>query len=242
MHPLLQYVLDNSVLIGSKDKPVRCFYFGGTERLLTVVGDNASGKSVFRRALSKFSRKSGLEVMHFSPEGRSQGGIAGAIIYGTEEDQSTGFNSARTILKALETARNRENDHIIIFDEPDIGLSDEYAAGAGVEIREFCQACPDKTKLIVVISHRRCLMAELQKLNPSHLSFGTQASLVGWIERETVPRKLNLLRQVDRDMFSAILSARNAHKAIDLGSGGATQDVDEGLDGENVVPALSSTT
>ncbi len=213
MHTLVKNVLDNSILVGEKNKPVQCSFFEGDDRLLTVVGDNTSGKSVFRRALSQFTRKQGVEVMHFSPEGKAQGGIVGSMIYGTEEDQSTGCNSAKTILKALGTARGRENEHIIIFDEPDIGLSDEYAAGAGIEIREFCKNSPDKTLLVVVISHRCCLMRELQRINPSHLSFGAKMDLHEWLNREIVPKNLHLLRQADKNMFSAISTARNSMRS-----------------------------
>lgn len=210
MNPLIQEVLNHSVLIGREGKPIACRYFDGNEQLLTVTGDNASGKSIFRRAITQLSRKSGLEVMHFSPEGKAKGGIVGSMIYGPEDDRSTGCNSAGTILKALSTSSSRESDHVIVFDEPDIGLSDEYAAGAGREILKFCQETNrrGRVKLVVIISHRRCFMRELIPLSPSHLALGHEQDLRQWIDRPIVPKDLGELKTADRRMFRAIAEAR----------------------------------
>lgn len=178
-----------------------------------VTGENASGKSVFRRALSRAARENGLEVMHLSPEGKAQGGIVGAMIYGSEEDQSTGSNSARMMLKAMETAQKRDARHILIFDEPDTGLSDEYAAGAGQEMAKFCENLPEMTSLVVVISHRRVLLSELSRLSPAHLAVGHNMNLSEWLGREITPRPLSELKERDRKMFGAVLKCRNLHRS-----------------------------
>jgi hypothetical protein len=178
--------------------------------MLVVTGENASGKSIFRRALTQHAQSQGIFVMHLSPEGKARGGIVGAVIYGTEEYQSTGVNSSATILKALATAKGEEREHIIIFDEPDTGLSDDYAAGAGLAIREFCENSTDHTLLVVVISHRRSLVRELEKAQPHHLSFGLNENLNDWLNRRVEPQRLDRLKTADKNMFGAIQSARNA--------------------------------
>ncbi len=210
MNQILSSIFERSVLLGivPTDKPVKCQYYEGRENLLVVVGENATGKSLVRRALTNFCRKDGLEVMDISPEGKAKGGIAGAFIYGTEEYQSTGSNSARTIKKALATAGGREHPHALILDEPDAGLSDDYAAGAGLEIAEFCGSCPNFTKLVVVISHRKSLVAELAKISPAVLSLGYSVPLSEWLSRKTCIKTLDQLVAADRAMFSSVAQAR----------------------------------
>jgi energy-coupling factor transporter ATP-binding protein EcfA2 len=210
MNQILRSVLARSVLVGLEPttKPVKCHYYPGDERLLVVTGENASGKSLVRRALTKFSRQDGLQVMDISPEGKARGGIVGAMIYGTEEDRSTGSNSARTIKKAIQTARARQEPHLIVLDEPDAGLSDEYAAGAGQAIAEFCASCPEMTKMVVVVSHRRALVSELASVSPSQLCLGGCPPLKEWLSRPVLAKSLEQLLEADKKMFGSVLSAR----------------------------------
>lgn len=214
MNPVLRSVIERSVLVGLEptDKPVKCTYYSGDERLLVVTGENATGKSLVRRALTKFARQDGLQVMDISPEGKARGGIAGAMIYGTEEDQSTGSNSARTIRKAILTARARQEPHLLVLDEPDAGLSDDYAAGAGAEIARFCSDCPEATRLVVVVSHRRSLVGELSKMRPAQLCLGGCPQMGEWLARPPFPKSLDQLLAADREMFAAVLNARRPYE------------------------------
>jgi len=214
MNPVLKSTLEKSVLLGLEPtaKPVKCQYHDGNKHLLVVTGENATGKSIVRRALSSFARRDGLEVIDISPEGKSRGGIVGALIYGTEEYQSTGSNSARTVRKALSTARSRTSQHVLILDEPDAGLSDEYAAGAGVEIAEFCSSCPATTMMTVVVSHRRALLSELAKISPSQLCLGGCPPLKDWLNRIAPPKSLEHLILADQKMFGAVLTARGGQE------------------------------
>lgn len=222
MHPLLKTVFEKSILLGEpgSERPIRTRFSEGLSSLLVITGENASGKSIFRRALTQAARAEGLEVMHLSPEGKAKGGLIGAMVYGTEEYQSTGSNSARTLLKAMQTARARDSRHILIFDEPDAGLSDEYAAGAGIELAEFCRCLPELTILVAVISHRRALIGGLAKLNPAHISVGHEQTLAEWLLRDISPRPLSELKERDVRMFRAVSDCRNRH--------GTRQPVSEG--------------
>jgi hypothetical protein len=212
MNHVLKSTLTRSVLVGlvPTPKPVKCQYHPGNEALLVVTGENATGKSLVRRALTKFARQDGLQVVDISPEGKTRGGVASMMIYGSECDRSTGTNSARTIQKALLTARSREDHHILILDEPDAGLSDEYAAGAGIEIAAFCADCPAATKLVVIVTHRRSLVAELARISPSQLCLGGCPPMREWLSRPHSPKTLDHLLAADREMSSAVTTARNS--------------------------------
>jgi energy-coupling factor transporter ATP-binding protein EcfA2 len=219
MNPVLRELFDKSVLIGEAGKPIIAHYHEGSSKLLIVTGDNASGKSMVRRAIGKYSRDQGFQVLHFSPEGKAQGGIVGAIIYGTEEHQSTGSNSARTILGAISTSLNKEDKHIIIFDEPDSGLSDEFAAGAGDKIAEFVRHSTEALSLVVVISHRRELVRRLLPQGPAHLSLGSKVDLREWLDREAGAVPLEKLIEKDLLMFRMISSQRRKSEKDQLRQG-----------------------
>lgn len=95
------------------------------KELLVVTGANASGKSLVRRLFQVFVKKRGFEVIHLSQEGRDAGGFARVFVYGSEGDEATGVISAKTLVKGFRTSRNRDNEHLMIYDEPEIGMSEE---------------------------------------------------------------------------------------------------------------------
>lgn len=132
----------------------------------------------------------------------------GALVYGTEEYQSTGSNSARTIKRLLSSAQTCKTPHILILDEPDAGLSDDYAAGAGVEISEFCSNLCRETRLVVV-SHRRSLVSELERLSPSQLCLGGFPPIAEWLSSRPCAKPLDDLILADREMFRSVGTARS---------------------------------
>jgi len=58
--------------------------------------------------------------MLISMHRRIEPGIERAFIFGEDHTSSTGNISARTALTGLSTSRNRDNPHILMYDEPDI--------------------------------------------------------------------------------------------------------------------------
>jgi len=175
-------------------------------RLFVITGENATGKSFLRRVISGRLRKNKVEAIGLSQEGRSSSGIASACIYGDEQWQSTGANSTHTLLAAFKTAKSREGKHAIIFDEPDIGLSDAYAAGAGIAISDFVRDIPSKTVLVAVMTHRKALVRQLLPANPSfiHLGVGGPASIGEWLDMEVVPKPISELPGRSHELFSKI--------------------------------------
>lgn len=213
MNPILSALFANSITCGIEPttRPVNCSLEEGAGRLVIVTGENASGKSVFRRALTTHSRRQGVKVMSFSPEQKAQGGIVGAFVYGTEEYQSTGSNSVRLILNAIKTSRNHDEDHIVIFDEPESGLSDDYAAGVGNELSEYASNLPPRVSLVAVISHSRPLLTPLSTAKPTHVSLGHHLSLSDWLKRPITPKPIRGLLEDDLHMFGEISRAQAEH-------------------------------
>lgn len=193
-----------------EENPLAVNYTLGDSPMVVVTGENATGKSFFRRfvtgALSMARPE--IKTIHLSQEGRSSSGIASAIVYGDESYRSTGANSSNVIDGAFKTARGRKEAHAIVFDEPDIGLSDNYAAGAGVAIRSFCEEKPPLTFLVMVMSHNRHLIRELAAGNPSHVHFGSiePVLLADWLEWKPTPKPPSELPARAHATFQAIES------------------------------------
>jgi hypothetical protein len=177
----------------------------GRGNLVVLVGDNATGKSIFRRVWCMVCKDMGIENIPLSMEGR-QSQYMGAMVYGDENSRSTGENSAHTVLIGIKTCRSRTQPHQIFWDEPDIGLSDDWAAGMGQEIRAFAEDLPTHTKAVVVVTHRRALLRELLPANPHYVAMGAGAppTLEEWINRPITPRPLEELGEISHRTFRAI--------------------------------------
>jgi hypothetical protein len=172
-----------------------------------VPGENASGKSFFRRLVTAICREAKVEAMPISMEGRGgeYGGLRG-FIYGDESWQSTGENSAHTVLAGISTCRSRETPHVVFWDEPDLGLSDGWAAGAGVALREFAADLPKMTYGAFIVTHSRALVRELLPVEPHFVYFGDDApeSLAAWVDAKVKPLDLAKLGETSHRRFKAI--------------------------------------
>jgi len=185
-------------------------------KLVVVVGENASGKSFFRRIVRSVCQKSKTECIHLSMEGRVDSSALGGLrsmVYGSEHDQSTGENSVGTVLGGITTCKDREAPHVVVWDEPDLGLSDSWAAGMGEAIRDFAKDPGEHTRAIVLVSHRRALLAPLLAL-PLHyvhlgIGEGAPASLEAWFEAPIVPRDIRELHEESLKRWRAIQAILN---------------------------------
>lgn len=77
--------------------------------LVVVTGENASGKSFFRRVVQSYNQHRGVENIHISMEGRrsiSSNPLL-VFIYGDEEIDATGVNSIKTVLSGIKTCQGR---------------------------------------------------------------------------------------------------------------------------------------
>lgn len=193
-----------------RNKPVELHYEPGEGELLAVTGDNASGKSFFARVLEARSNDR-LQVMTCSMERRGKGGFERAVMYGSEEDESTGVLSLKAVMGAFLTCQKRERDHMLILDEPDIGLAESYQHAMGEYIGNFIKANPPRTRALVVITHSRPILAALLPLNPHHVRVGDTRSLKD-VVAESRPRtveELLALRQTGVERYRGIAAVLN---------------------------------
>lgn len=209
---LVDLVLDLEYFCEQEDgtTPIPFHLVRGKSPLVVVTGDNAGGKSFFRRITQGICAKASkrTECMTISMEGRT-GGYMKSLVYGDEGFESTGVCSSNTILKGILTCRERKDHHVIFWDEPDFGLSDSWAAGVGVALREFAESPPAKTVAAFVVSHSKALLSELIPVEPTYIHLGVAPSeapqsLQEWFEQPIIPRDITTLKQVSRDRFRAI--------------------------------------
>jgi len=206
---LMEQVLDLRYFVAEDGQPppIPLTYVPGALPLVVVVGPNAGGKSFFRRVIAALCQKAKAELLAPSMEHRSQGGMARAFVYGDESWESTGDISSHAILGGIRTAQGRSAPHVVFWDEPDIGLSDGYAAGAGEAIAAFAGALPAATRGVFVVSHRRRLLRPLAALAPHYVHLGAEEappSLAAWLAAEEPTLPLDGLRAHAIERFQRI--------------------------------------
>jgi hypothetical protein len=205
-------------------QPVMCeiaipvTYLPGTGPLVLAVGDNASGKSFFRRVIQGRCGFNKIECIHLSMEGRRNVAYNPGLcfVYGSEDYQSTGQNSSETVLGAIRTTRGREDPHVLFWDEPDFGLSESWSASMGVEIANgmTTEVNPNLVAAFVV-THSRPLMKPLIELDPHVLIFdeGFPTSLQEYLDRPIVIRPLQELKDLSHKRFKRIQRILDLRKA-----------------------------
>lgn len=201
-----------SYLKTSEDEsgPVQATFDPGHERFVLITGENATGKSFLRKLYHSVMKKEKIEVIHLSQQGRSSSGIVHGMVYGDESCNSTGYLTSRLITTGISTCRKRETPHYIIWDEPDIGLSEGYAGGVGIKIREFIENIPELTKGVVVISHNKALVRQLLPVKPSHLRLGGCPDLTTWLSTLSEPIDIESLENRNRIIYKEIQEIINS--------------------------------
>lgn len=193
----------------------------GKSDLVLVLGPNAGGKSFFRRLVQETYRRRNdrkrkdekkVEPIHLSMEGRvgSDGlGWKRVMVYGDEQRSSTGELSGHLIMTGINTSRGRDNKHFLYWDEPDIGMSNGVAAGAGIELREFWEDRPTNLVCVFITTHSRALVRQLQGLEPHYVHLGTESppgSLEEWLEAEEEVLRPSEVKERARERFKRILA------------------------------------
>ncbi len=190
----------------------------GHEKLLVISGENAGGKSFFAKVMRSRMREfdPACEWIPISMTTRTSSGMHRAFIFGDESTSSTGQTSFRAVRGALTTCRGRETPHVLVLDEPDIGLSEGYQGALGEMIDEFASDLPEMTKGLLVVSHARPLIGKLMHLDPTCVRVGDDLRPTReWLKDGDLPRSIadiEALRDKALNRFRAIHAAVEARK------------------------------
>lgn len=201
--------------------------------LVLVLGENAAGKSLFRRILHQtvhYGQKGQYgdpeiprgpfpvrEFLGLSMQGRTSGTMGTSFVYGVETYHSTGENSAHTIDGAFHTAAGRNHMTNLYFDEPDLGMSAGASAGAGVAIHDFVasKAAP-LVQAVFVTSHSPPLVRQLASLDPHYLFLGNKAgpkTLADWFDWQQNPPPVSVkeLQEIAHKRYKDVQAVLNAN-------------------------------
>ncbi len=209
---ILEHLLDMRYFHGEDgESPVIPLHYApGKVPLFVVVGPNAGGKSFLRRLVQAVCRKQTprVECMAVSMEFRTESGNpARAFVFGAEDWESTGQISGRTITSGIKTCHDRKIEHVVFWDEPDLGLSDGYAAGAGRTLAAFAKSMPEKTLAAFVVTHSKALLRQLVDAEPHYMHVGDEdppKTLRAWLDTEAPVLSIEELSEASITRFRRI--------------------------------------
>lgn len=205
---VIESVLATKFFTGDEAPLSATFHSGSPDSsALVIAGANASGKSYMVRLIASWLRVKEapkvepIQVSMRYRAGLSVSGFQRTMMFGNEDDSSTGDNSISAIFGAMRTSESRDTPHYVMFDEPDIGLAEEYAIPAGQHIGEFAAKPSDHRGGVVLISHSKPLVrAFINGLGhqPHFLCMEGTAALDEWLATTTVRSVADLQSLRDR--------------------------------------------
>lgn len=181
---LARWAAEESALFNNDGSPFRAAVEVGSPELLVITGENASGKSLLFRVIAQKVRDAGALPVTASIRERTGGGLRAVMMFGDEETSSTGALSVRTCQKAFGNLERPEGC-VLALDEPELGLSDGYAAALGRYIGEQARSTPATCLGVVVVTHSRSLVRGLVEAFgalPTFVRVGHDLSLAQWLE------------------------------------------------------------
>lgn len=195
--------------------PFRCDVQCGHPKLCVITGPNTSGKSLLRKVIHNRYADRKWQYINLSQEGRcdSKGGMR-LFVYGTETDESTGYNSIKMFLKMIQSGQSYENPFGVMLDEPEIGCSEEVQAALSLRIIRDLDTMPNLHGLYIV-THSRELARHLLPINPTHWRLGGDGvTLQQFVDRPVVPADLEEVMTVGKERWHAV------HQVIKAGKKG----------------------
>jgi hypothetical protein len=204
-----RWVAEESALFNDEGSPFHASVAGRAAKLVVVTGENASGKSLFVRVAGSVLRtKDGALPVSVSIRERTgggssdMGGIARSMMFGDEQENSTGAVSARVADTAITNNLTRESGSMLILDEPEIGLSDAFARAMGEHLGRQANRLPRGCRGVIIVTHSRSLVTGLVEgfgKTPTHAAVTAEqpatADLQRWLqtsEHRTVEELLAL--------------------------------------------------
>lgn len=129
-------------------------------KIVLIAGPNASGKSVVGKVIEQVARLEKKSVRSSSMRNRTCGLLGQKMIFGDEGEESTGCNSVAATTVGFSSSI-KDGNAVLILDEPDIGLSDEYAAALGDYIAQQMNQSHEQFEMLAVVSHSRLLFKSI---------------------------------------------------------------------------------
>jgi predicted ATPase len=210
----LLYDISGSDWFKGESAPLKATYHEGDveSRVVIVAGTNASGKSLVLKVLSAWLHQDKIEPITVSMKFRAGHEVYGpqrVMMFGSEDDESTGVISTSAIKTAFVTARGRNSAHYVLLDEPDIGLSEEYAVPLGRFIGQFSADPGAHTQGMAIVSHSKPLIKGVLrevKLRPHFIHMDGMTNLDDWLasNNERTIEELEALSKKGIDQYRAI--------------------------------------
>jgi hypothetical protein len=205
LNNLVRDVIKDSALWTHPDLPFSLHHTTGHAKVLFVIGENVSGKSLFVGSLLGWSRAhhqvAPIEVSIRQRCGAGLSDMAGfarTMMFGDESEQSTGATSTQVLEGAFGTLAARAADKspaLLVLDEPELGLSDGYAHAMGTHLAQKAAQMPELACGLVIVTHSRSLARAFEAelgCTPSVVHLGSAASWQQWLEGEA-PRSVEEL-------------------------------------------------
>jgi hypothetical protein len=191
-------------------------------RLWVVAGDNASGKSLVVRAAASCAKRHGASPMTLSIRERTGAGdgemnsFRRALMYGEEQEQSTGALSTKMVRKAFHNLEGWVTDGtsgLLVLDEPELGLSEGYAGAMGEYIAVLTQDMSKSVAGVILVSHSSSLLRRLTARYQGTILLtwlghpGSTLSDLLFQTQERSVEELQSLEVIARDRRSAVARA-----------------------------------
>jgi len=209
---LARDMLDRSLVWNHEGLPLSASIEEGHPRVLVIAGENATGKSFLAQGLLSWGwhhheiAPISVSMRERTGAGRSDmAGMRRLFMFGDESQHSTGATSARVVATAFRTLEARAQEKkraLLILDEPELGLSDGYAAAMGAYVASQCLAMPKLACGVAIVTHSRglvrALATTLEQL-PSFVKTGEAVSFEEWLKGERTRSVEDLLALPDID-------------------------------------------
>lgn len=153
-----------------------------------VTGDNAAGKSFVRRMYVTACGVRKVECINISLERRTSHDISTVFIFRDEQVFASGVISAETITAGFSTARNRSGKVMLVWDEPELGMSEELQLTAMNYVVDQVRDWPDNLEGLVFMTHSRIVVRELvSRCGAQFVNLGGKyPDAESWLAREAV--------------------------------------------------------
>jgi hypothetical protein len=169
-------------------------------RYLLISGENAGGKSFVTRYLSMIFRSDVPEfrTVDIGMKRRTTQDISRAFIYGGDEgERSTGTLSVQAFTGSLRNTREWDSPHMIVLDEPDLGLSEGYQTAMGEFLAREAGTITPKCMAVVLVTHSREIARHFMTLNPHMMRIGDDLRPTRqWLDEGPLPRSAEDLKKL----------------------------------------------